>query len=266
MAPSFISNSNLVNILAHLLKGTFLATGILTCLFVWLEHNGELMPPDKIVETLTNDSSKKVLYGPALHYDAPVFKRAIICDKAPSKLVLGSSRVMKLDHSSLLQNSSNSGGQFYNAGGTINDVSQALSVLSMLETCHQKLSLLLIGFDFWWFSKPSVMTATRFLQKSDSLNKVRYPPYQGKFHRFGSLASKAVFFVPKAIFSNSHDFKCDYSQLIGLSAKTKCSGFDADGVFFFGTGPLQVVKKTPQPNLCYSLHIDLNLRTFAMNA
>ena len=233
MVRSSTSSSSITRLIKTLLRGVAGAAVLLLSLFVWLDMSGELESPDDIVQFFGSQDAGQALYGPLLHYDAPQFKRQIICERKPSDLVLGSSRSMKLTPKAFASLFDQASGSFYNAGGVINDMSQMVEVLDMVEGCDPELSKLVLVLDFWWFKLRDGLSYEQSLNRLRRVNQVKYARYQGQFQRFGSLASRVPAAVIKLNTGNQSALGCQFAKRSGLAAEHYCSGFDSQGVYWY---------------------------------
>lgn len=238
MVRSSTSSSSITRLIKTLLRGIAGAAVLLLSLFVWLDMSGELESPDDIVQFFGSQDAGQALYGPLLHYDAPQFKRQIICERKPSDLVLGSSRSMKLTPKAFASLFDQASGSFYNAGGVINNMSQMAEVLDMVEDCNPELSTLVLVLDFWWFKLPGGLSYEQNLTRLHSVNQVRYPAYRNGFQRFGSLASKVPGAALRLVTKSEAAYDCVFLDRSGLAAKHLCAGFDTQGLYWYNVEAL----------------------------
>ncbi len=188
-----------------------------------LKNAGELSSVESIVyEQMLQD----IIYGSATNQNTYFYKLALLKSIKPEIVALGSSRVMQLRKEMF-----NVG--FINAGGAINSVDEAEKFVNDMMKLH-KPKIVILGLDDWWFNphspaanwkNPEVDTSTEI-----TLEKILAPIqwiYNGKI-KFDDYTN--LFFSNETMYAS----KLFHSNLLGISAIKKESGFRADGSHCYG--------------------------------
>jgi hypothetical protein len=108
---------------------------------LFLDHSGELMAGRDVAAF---QQEEPALYGSALHDAVYQYKLALLAERTPEVVVIGSSRVLGMNQSMFLV-------PFANLGRTVNYPAEAEKLAADLISTH-KPGLVLFGLDPWWLN------------------------------------------------------------------------------------------------------------------
>lgn len=175
-----------------------------------------------------------VLYGSALREDPSYLKFAIIEEKKPDILILGSSRVMQF-RQKFFYNS------MYTMGGLVISLNDITNIWEEVEKIY-KPKIIIIGVDMWWFNPQYSMMNEEHFKKSNLLNEDENLKIfiNNRIYMYRRFWNEIVFnnrFRNICINNNiDKNNKLGYQDkdTIGASALYKRAGYRIDGSYFYG--------------------------------
>jgi hypothetical protein len=207
-----------------------LALPLLGLSYLFLRNSGEL---DSIEAIAAAQQRSEALYGTAIHANVYAYKMALLKERSPDIVAIGSSRVLELragDFSAL----------FVNLGRTANYPDEAAEVVKdVMAVSHPK--LILLAVDFWWFN-PKMVFAFNFdthrIRGGDLTSDALISPARWLLE--GKLRTRAFLDMVAA----GHPVKVGGVPMFGVQAITRGNGFAGDGSYYYlgtvyGRGPAE---------------------------
>ncbi len=181
--------------------------------YLFLRNNGEFLSLKQIVRKQL-DSKDAVIYGTAIHDDTYFYKLALCKEAKPEIVAAGSSRMLQFRKDFFTKS-------YVTAGGAMSSFEEGMFTLENIISNDSNLRAVLLGIDFWWFN-PKNKSARMYHEPSRlSLQKLLLP---FKWLREGKISFSQYL---------SSIVKPGPSNLIGISAAAKGSGYLSDGSYFY---------------------------------
>lgn len=209
-------------VLIYLVSIFFFAIPILLNLIV-LKNAGEI---DSIATIVQQQISEDTIYGSATNQNTFFYKLELVKATKPDIVAIGSSRVMQFRKE--MFNTS-----FINAGGAVNSVDEAEKFVNTMLKLHQP-KIILLGIDDWWFNSNSAAANWKNPDNDTStiitFQKV-IAPYLWLYDKKITWTNYINLLLFNREITTS---KLTNSQLSGISAIHKETGFRPDGSYFYG--------------------------------
>jgi hypothetical protein len=209
-------------VLIYLVSIFFFAIPILFNLIV-LKNAGEI---DSIESIVQKQISEDTIYGSATNQNTFFYKLGLIKATKPDIVAIGSSRVMQFRKEMFTKS-------FSNAGGAVNSVAEAEKFVNEMLKFH-KPKIVIFGLDDWWFNPNSAASNWKNPDQDTSslitFQKVT-APYLWLYDKKITWKNYADLILSGRETTTS---KLTNSQLLGISAIQKETGFRPDGSYFYG--------------------------------
>lgn len=195
-----------------------LSVGGLALLFnlILISKSFENSPHGEIVRL---QAEKNAIYGTALNPNDLSYKLELVKLRKPKIIALGSSRTMQIREEMFRE-------PFTNCGGVFSTINEGKAFVGSMLSVHQP-ELVLLGIDYWWFSKKYFYPEKRRFIQADLMNKEKLlKPYEWLMS--GKLNWKEYFSIiwhgPR---KNSYT---NYFNM-GMHAIKTSNGFRPDGSY-----------------------------------